>query len=179
MVSANKIDNCTHSLGPELENVDDLTVRVFNTLHRVLHLNRQVMLKTISQRGVQATEAFALTLVAKNDGVTQSELAGILHLSHPRVSSILRSLEESGSIERHSDDADRRLTRVFATAEGRRREKGEREVLGEYVNRTIGALSESDRVELVRLLGELADKIVGVLDDEEPRGPQAEEARPR
>lgn len=179
MVATNKIAHCAHPLGPELENVDTLTVRVFNSLGKVMFLNRQVMLKTIAQRGVQPMEAFALTLVAKNDGVTQSELAGILHLSHPRVSSILRSLEQNGAIERRSDEVDRRLTRVFATPEGRRREKAEREILGEYVSRTIGALSEAERAELDRLLNQLADRIIAVLGDEERRGPQEDEARPR
>jgi DNA-binding MarR family transcriptional regulator len=85
------------------------------------------------------------------------------------VSTILRSLEESGAVLRRQDDVDRRLTRVFLTPEGRRREKEHRAVLGDYVNRTIGALSQADRRELERLLGELADRTREVLC-EEPQG---------
>lgn len=154
---------------PDLENVDPLTARVFHALGRVIHLNRLVMMKTIAQKGIQPPEAFALTLLRDHNGATQSELAGVLHLSPPRVSAILRSLEESGAVVRRPDETDRRLTRVFLTLEGRRREKEQRAVLGEYVGRTIGALSEDDRAELERLLGLLADRTREVLR-EEPQG---------
>lgn len=148
---------------PELENVDPLTARVFHVLGRTLHLNRLVMAKLFSQRGIQHGEAFALPLLSQNEGISQRDLADVLHLSPPRVSMILRSLEISGAIVRRTDETDRRLTRVFLTPKGRRREKDQRALLGEYVNRTIGALSEADRLELERLLTELADRTRDVL----------------
>jgi DNA-binding MarR family transcriptional regulator len=148
---------------PQLENVDPLTASVFHALGRVMHLNRLVMMRTVCQRGVQPPEAFALALLRDHDGVTQRELASILHLSRPRVSVILSSLEESGAVTRRPDESDRRLTRVFLTPEGHRREQEHRVVLGEYVDRTIGALSEDERRDLERLRSRLAERIRDVL----------------
>jgi len=143
--------------------VDPLTARVYHAFGRVLHLNRLVTTKIITQQGFQPPEAFALTFLREHDGVTQTELAEFLHLSPPRVSTILRSLERSGAVVRRQDDADRRLTRVFITPEGIRRDQEQRTVLGEYVMRTLGALSEPDRLEFERLLDALAERTREVL----------------
>lgn len=144
-----------------------------------MHLNRLVLMKTVSDRGVQPPEAFALTLLTTNNGISQRELADVLHLSHPRVSTILSSLEESGAVVRRPDEADRRVARVFLTPEGRRREKEQRAVLGDFVSRTIGALSDKDRRELARLLSELGDRTMSVIQEEQAAKSQREDATPR
>jgi MarR family transcriptional regulator, organic hydroperoxide resistance regulator len=157
MIAAAKHTQIPEPCGPELENVDPLTARVFHALGRVMHLNRLVMARLLAQQSIQHAEAFALPLLGQREGISQRELGDVLHLSPPRVSMILRSLEIGGSVVRHPDESDRRLTRVFLTPKGRRRERGQRAVLSDYVNRTIGTLSEADRLELERLLGKLAD----------------------
>jgi DNA-binding MarR family transcriptional regulator len=163
----------------ELARVDSLTAQVFHTLGRVMHLNRVLMMRTMIQRGVQPPEAFALTFLSRNNGVTQRELADMLHLSHPRVSIILRALEASGAVSRRPDETDRRLARVFITADGRRREEEQREVLSEYVERTIGALPRRDREQLERTLNRLADRLTTVLREEQGGKPQGEDMKPR
>ena len=161
---------------PEFENVDPLTARVFHAFGKALHLNRLAMGRVFGQRGIQHAEAFALPLLSRNEGVSQRELAAILHLSSPRVSMLLRSLEGDGVVVRRPEDRDRRLTRVFITAEGRRREREQRAILEEYVNRTIGGLSVADRSELERILGELAVRTEEVLREETQGRAQPEES---
>jgi DNA-binding MarR family transcriptional regulator len=163
----------------DLENVDELTSRVFHRLGEIMHLNRLVMMKMIAGRGVQPPEAFALTFISHNDGISQRELAAGLHLSRPRVSMIMRTLEDNGAVLRRPDETDRRLARVFLTPEGRRREAEHRGILAEYVRRTLGALPEADRGELDRLLGSLAERIVLVLQEEQVGTPQREEVKTR
>jgi DNA-binding MarR family transcriptional regulator len=138
-----------------------------------------VLLKTIAHRGLQFPEVFALSLLRGHDGISQRDLADILHLSRPRVSMILRTLEADGAVVRRVDEADRRLTCVFLTSEGQRREKEQRTVLRDYVDRTIGALPEADRRELNRLLGQLADRIAVVLHSDEGVKPEEEDTRTR
>ena len=153
-------------MGPQLENVDELTARAFHAFGRMMHLNRLVMARMVGQHGAHHGEVIALALLSWKDGVSQRELGETLHLSAPRVSMILDSLEGSGAVIRRPDDTDRRLTRIFLTTEGRRREKEQRDVLGDYVNRTIGALPEADRSELERLLDKLADRTMEVLQED-------------
>jgi DNA-binding MarR family transcriptional regulator len=160
---------------PEFENVDPLTARVFHAFGNALHLNRLAVGRIFGQRGIQHGEAFALPLLCRNEGVSQRELTAILHLSPPRVSALVGSLEKAGAVVTRADDDDRRLTRIFVTAAGRVREREQRAVLESYVNRTIGALSEADRRELERILDELAERTQEVLREESQGKTQTED----
>lgn len=160
--------------GPELDNLDPLTARVFHAMGRVMHLHRLATGKLLAEGGAQHAEAFTLPLLVMREGISQRELGDVLHVSPPRISMILRELEASGSVVRRPDETDRRVTRVFLTPGGRRRELEQRSLLRDYVDRTLGALSEPDRLELERLLGELADRTMEVLT--EP--PQGEDGAP-
>ena len=51
---------------------------------------------------------------------------------------------------------DQRITRVFLTAEGRRQELENHAAFEEYINQTIGRLSDQDKLELTRLLDEVS-----------------------
>lgn len=152
--------------GPQLENVDELTTLTFNALGRMMHANRLLLARMASQSGARHGEIVTLALLSQREGLNQKELGAILHLSPSRVSMIVDSLEKSGALERRDDENDRRLTRLHITEEGRRLEKARRELLGEYVNRTIGALSEPERRDLERLLVKLADKTFELAKEE-------------
>jgi DNA-binding MarR family transcriptional regulator len=159
------------------ENVDPLTAQVLQALGKVVHLNRLITIKMAARHGIQPPEGFALTFLGRNEGISQRDLAEMLHLSPPRVSAILQTLEERGALVRRADEVDRRLARVFLTDEGRRQEKEQRGVLGEYVARTLGAFSEADRRDLARLLGKLGDRLLAVLQEEQGAGPRREGAK--
>lgn len=157
----------------EFEGVEELTVQVFQALRRAGQLQRQAVLKTLSQDGGHHGEAFCLRALAENDGATQRDIAAMLHLSRPRVTKMLQALEGAGAVARRSDERDRRLTRVFLTPEGRRRERQLHSRWAEHINQTVGAMSDRDRRELIRLLDELSDQASRVLRGEEESGPEA------
>lgn len=152
--------------GPRLENVDELTAGAFSAFGRMMHANRLLMARMSAQNRVHHGEVIALALLSRREGLNQKELGRTLHLSAPRVSTIVDSLENSGAVERRADETDRRQIRLHVTPEGRRLEKERRDLLGEYVNRTFGALSETDRRDLERLLNELADKTMALAEEE-------------
>lgn len=157
----------------EFEGVDELTAHVFHSFRRVIQLQRQMVLKTLSQEGGHHGEAFCLRALAANDGISQRDLASVLHLSRPRVTKMLQALETSGLVERRSDERDRRLTRVFLTPEGRRRERELHASWARHINQTIGALSDGERRELGRLLDELGDHTSRILSDEVDPGEES------
>lgn len=147
----------------ELEGVDPLSTRVFRAMLRTTHLQRQLMVKTLAAKGSHPGQAFCLRLVAENDGISQRDLADTLHLSRPRVTTMLQAMEKAGAIVRRTDPDDQRLTRVFLTDDGRRLDGELRALSSARVNETIGALPEADREELERLLGALADRVTDAL----------------
>ncbi len=154
-----------HPLTLEFEGVDELTAQVFHAFRRAIQLQRQLVMKTLALQGGHHGEAFCLRVLAENDGMSQRDLAAVLHLSRPRVTKLLQALEATGAVARRTDERDRRLTRVFLTADGRRREGELHARWADHVNMTIGVLSEADRRELGRLLDEVSDRSALLLGD--------------
>ncbi len=149
----------------EFEGVDELTSQVFQAFRRTIQLQRQLVMKTLAQQGGHHGEAFGLRVLVENDGISQRDLADVLHLSRPRVTKLLQALEAAGAVARRADERDRRLTRVFLTPEGRRREGELHAKWADHVNQTIGILPEADRRELRRLLDEVSDHTARLLGD--------------
>jgi MarR family transcriptional regulator, organic hydroperoxide resistance regulator len=144
---------------PGVDGIDQATVQAFQALGRVFHLHRQAMQRRLSHPETHHGELITLRLLTSTDGISQRELADTLHLSRPRVTSILQGLEKVGAVRREPDPDDQRLTRVFLTDEGRRQEMENRAAFEEYINQTIGALSEADKLQLTRLLDEVSARI--------------------
>jgi len=115
------------------------------------------MMKTLAERGAHPGEAVCLRLLAQHDGMSQRDLAETLHLSRPRVTTMLQTFEKNGTIVRRPDETDQRFTRVYLTPQGHRLEEELRSVTVEFINQTIGTMTIADRTELERLLEELAD----------------------
>jgi MarR family transcriptional regulator, organic hydroperoxide resistance regulator len=164
-----------HSHGPGQVPIPDIdtdrvTVQAFQAFGRVFHLHRQAMTRRLSNPSTHHGELFCLHLLARSDGMSQRDLADTIHLSPPRITSILQGLERAGAVRREADAQDQRVTRVFLTPEGRRREMANRAALEEYVERVIGRMSETDQMELIRLLDEISGNITELLcpDSREP-----------
>ena len=64
-----------------------------------------------------------LCFLAREDGVTQIEIARDSHFKAPTVSVTLKKMEEEGLIRRESDEKDMRQTRVYITEQGRELER--------------------------------------------------------
>jgi DNA-binding MarR family transcriptional regulator len=119
----------------------------------------------MDDRGIHHSEAICLRIVAKNEGVSQRQLADMLYISQPQVTRVLQSLEKNGLIVRRVDENDQRRTLAFLTPAGRDEEGRYRGSLDDYLNRSIGGLPEADRIELERLFNEIADRIEVMMHD--------------
>ena len=86
---------------------------------------------------------------------------------------VLQGLERAGAVRREIDSHDQRITRVFLTSAGRVQEMENRAAFEEYLQRSIGRLSEDDKRELARLL----DQVSGNLKELLCAGPDEPEAR--
>jgi DNA-binding MarR family transcriptional regulator len=139
--------------------MDPLSFDVFRTFLRTLHLHRQLMVRILSDEGAHPAQAHCLRVLAGHDGLSQSDLAGILLLSRPTVTTMLQRMERGGFVERRPDPEDQRVSRVFLTPKGRRLERHLRVAMARYTGRVLEAMSEEDRRELDRLLGTMADNI--------------------
>lgn len=96
--------------------VVDLAARLRLAIAR---LSRQ--LRQQAGTGLSPSQVSVLTSIEVNDSLTLGELAAIEQVAPPSITKIVAKLEDDGLVARNVDAADRRITRVAVTAEGRRR----------------------------------------------------------
>jgi DNA-binding MarR family transcriptional regulator len=147
------------TLPDNLDGVDDLSSRAFRAFIATMRLHGRLMMQQLADHGLHPGQAMALRLLSANDGITQRDLAGALHVARPTVTKMLNSMEKAGLVRRRPDDVDARLTCVELTDAGRAEEKKMNAAAADYVNATIATLTETDRRELARLLEELGASI--------------------
>lgn len=170
--SSRKDIQVTRSCNPgppnaDLLGADPVSSAVFGSFMRAMHAHRQLMARKMSAHGVHPAQMFCLSEIAHNDGATQSDLADKLHISRPTLTVMLQKMEKAGMIERRADESDQRYTRIYLTPEGERIHDRMHDIIGEAITEMNGSLSETDRRELARLLGLLADSIDNALETPE------------
>jgi DNA-binding MarR family transcriptional regulator len=136
---------------------DPLSSEVFAQFRRVMHLNRQLLMRMTSEQGGHPAQSGCLQVIAHHEGISQRELAGMMHLSAPTVTTMVQKLERNGLIERADDPSDQRVTRLKLTDAGRALNDDLRVARHRHLAATIGALSEADQKEFARLLTLLGD----------------------
>lgn len=85
----------------------------------VLRLARR-MRALSAEEGLTPAQSGLLATLVREGPLTAGDLAAAERLNPTMLSRMLGALEEAGLVARAPDDADRRITRVTATPEGRR-----------------------------------------------------------
>lgn len=157
--------------GPSVapEGVDQLSFEVFRALMNTLKLNGRLLMRTMAGHGGHPGQAGCLWALGAREGLSQRELAEMVHLAPPTVTAMLQKMEKAGLIERWDDEEDQRITRIRLTETGRVLDHDLRAAHGEYIAATIGSMSEHDRRELIRLLETLSRNISTALESQEDR----------
>ncbi|CAG4885138.1 MarR family transcriptional regulator [Georgfuchsia toluolica] len=102
--------------------------------------------------GVTRAQWWVLANLARQDGMTQVELADILEVGKASLGSIVERLESRGWVERQGDPIDKRIKRIYLTQKGQRLLEKMTIAERELNDLNIHRLTETDRNELVRLL---------------------------
>ncbi|HEX9991746.1 MAG TPA: MarR family transcriptional regulator [Acidimicrobiales bacterium] len=100
--------------------------------------------------GLTPSMTAALASVERAGSPTIGALAAAEQVSAPTMSVVVGKLEEQGLVARETDAADRRVTRVRITAEGRRSLNRARTRKNAYLSRRLRALDPEDLAVLER-----------------------------
>jgi DNA-binding MarR family transcriptional regulator len=107
------------------------------------------------QAGMHRAQAILTCTLAKQDGMTQSEIAEQLSIQGATVTNMLQRMEEAGLVVRRRDAEDNRLVRVYLTDEGRRKEQELNKQFQDLENAIFHGVSQEDRNRLRGLLVQL------------------------
>lgn len=114
-----------------------------------------VFLERMAKYELRTVDYTVITLVNMNPGITQKRLSQALNISPPNLATLLDKLEARGLLERQRNPNDKRSQILVLTAEGQKLCKKADKAVFELENEATGALTDDERVELLRLLQKL------------------------
>lgn len=79
--------------------------------------------------GATMSTGFVLLNINSEEGTPATKIAPLMGLEARSLTRILKTLEEAGMIYRDADKSDKRLVRIFLTAEGKNKKEKAREVV--------------------------------------------------
>jgi len=141
---------------------------VFAAFARAMHAHRQLMMRRLAEHGAHPGQMFCIKALTEHDGITQRDIAELLHVARPTVTVMLQKMETAGLVERRVDERDQRYTRTYLTEAGWAMHGQIHGILDEMVDSAVGPMPTDDQRELARLLGTLADNLQTASDAMSP-----------
>ena len=137
---------------------------IFQALHRFGKLNTGQLIET---EGLTQGEFFGLSMLREHlkehpEGMHVRELAQCARVSAPRVSRMLRDMEERNLIERRIDKSDRRNTYIVLTDQGEAARCRTAERLSRFLDRVVERMGQ----EHVQTMIDLWNQFSAILEDE-------------
>lgn len=141
-----------------------LQKELFQALHRFGKLNTGQL---IESEGLTQGEFFGISMLRDHlkehpEGMHVRELAGKARVSPPRVSRMLRDMEERNLIERRIDKSDRRNTYIVLTPQGEAAWRRTAERLARLMDRVMERMG----LERVQTMIDLWNQFSDILEDE-------------
>jgi DNA-binding MarR family transcriptional regulator len=100
-------------------------------------------------------QAMVLCTVAKNDGLTQSEIADQLSVQGATVTTMLQKMDEAGLVVRRRDANDNRLVRVYMTEIAWEKERAINVQFISMEDKLFAGIASEDRLRLRDLMYQL------------------------
>lgn len=110
----------------------------------------------LGELGLKVRQYSALVLACATTSPTQRELSQFLALDPSQIVAIVDSMEKRGLVERQPDPRDRRSKIIVATPAGHELYERARKVVEDASNRSLSALSPTERAQLHALLARVA-----------------------
>jgi len=131
---------------------EDLSRNYGFLINDVARLMRTTYDRRVRELGLTRSQWWVLTLLFRNDGVTQSELAELLEIEKPTLGRLLDRLEAKGWVRREHDSRDRRAWRVHLTDAVEPAMRKLRKVASELRSDALAGLSAQERERFIDTL---------------------------
>ena len=134
---------------------------LFRALHRFGKLNTGQLIET---EGLTQGEFFGISMLREHlkdhpEGMHVRELAGKARVSPPRVSRMLRDMEERNLIERRIDKSDRRNTYIVLTRHGEEAWSRTAERLSRFLGRVVDRMGLENVQTMIDLWNQFSDTV--------------------
>src|SRR5947209_6706571 len=145
---------------------DNLGYWLFYTQRIVAHAFAEVLRQWCVEYGkpyvVTPPQFGVLALLQEIDGVTIGSISQRRRIDAPTVTGIVKRLEQSGLVERRHDEVDRRVVKVYLTAEGRDIMRFLPDIVQDFNVMMMQGLSEDEKRDLQAKLQRLIVNVSAV-----------------
>jgi MarR family transcriptional regulator, transcriptional regulator for hemolysin len=135
----------------------------------VARLMRTVFDRRVRRLGLTRAQWLALTRLHRRPGASQSELADMMEVEKATAGRLIDRLEAKGWVERRAQAGDRRINRVYLTAEAERVHKRIWRIAEATVDDALAELSQRESGQLLKLLGRVKSRLLDIADNPIPR----------
>jgi DNA-binding MarR family transcriptional regulator len=117
----------------------------------VARLIRTVFDRRVRDIGLTRAQWLVLTRLYRRPGASQTELADMLETDRASAGRMIDRMQKNGWVERRADSDDRRVNRLYLTADARRAHKDMWAVAEATVDDALAPLSAAEREQFTRL----------------------------
>jgi len=149
-----------------MPNTDEYIGVVISDVARLL---RTEFDRRVRRLGITRAQWLVLTRLHRRPGASLSELAEMMEVEKATAGRMIDRLVANGWVERRMQPDDRRVKRVYLTAEAERVHKRIWRVAEDTVNSALTDLSARESKQLMELLQRIKKTLVST-DNNEPRG---------
>ncbi|MGG7143121.1 MarR family winged helix-turn-helix transcriptional regulator [Clostridium nigeriense] len=122
-------------------------------MNRYMHRNKHRGIKT--KEGIHPGQMKLLSIILKNDGIIQRELAEILDMRPSSLTEILSNLEKNSLITRKQDEDDRRVMHVHLTEEGKSSIKNFKQAKEDLHDSVFNCLTLEEKEKMLEIVGKI------------------------
>jgi MarR family transcriptional regulator, transcriptional regulator for hemolysin len=132
----------------------------------VARMMRTVFDRRVRRLGLTRAQWLVLTRLHRRPGASQSELAEMLEVEKATAGRMIDRLERNGWVERRPDAGDRRINRLYLTAEAERMQVSLRAISEQTVDDALASLSERDRVQLTEFMSQVKTRLQAMTESD-------------
>ena len=149
-----------------MPNTDEYIGVVISDVARLL---RTEFDRRVRRLGITRAQWLVLTRLHRRPGASHSELAEMMEVEKATAGRMIDRLVANGWVERRTERSDRRVKRVYLTAEAERVHKRIWRVAEDTVGSALADLSAQESKQLMGLLQRIKTTLVSADEPEAPR----------
>lgn len=113
--------------------------------------------RELSNVGIGHGQLMFLMELYKSDGIKQEELSDKLNIDKGTTARAIKKLEDSGLVNRITDENDKRAYKIYVTKSGKGIKQDILDVIYRWEEKVTVGLNDSEKVKLVELLEKICE----------------------
>jgi len=131
-------------------------------LNRAARSMKRTLEARLATYGITASQYVLLAILAKKDGLSQTQLGNRLSFDNPTVTGVIDRMERDGLVERRRTSSDRRVINIFLSDKAREILSEIQEIAEEVNDRALEEYSAEEKSHLISMLNSIWKNMNGL-----------------